>query len=109
LGSDRFTWGDLLALVQNRRHDSALSRALDPDWQWRALEPNLLAFMSDRLAWLQWSKTKDASAKPPRNVPKPMPRPGIKGYDKDPDVLRLSVDEVKRRLALPRRALAVAA
>lgn len=71
---------------------------------WRALEPNLLAFIGDRLAWLQWAKSKDAQRN--RNQPKPIPRPGI-GPKKDASVLVLPVDEVKRRLALPRRALEV--
>lgn len=76
---------------------------MDRDWAWRSLEPNLLAFIADRLAWIQWSKTEDAKKR--RNRPKPIPRPGV-GPKRDPDLLVLPVEEVKRRLALPRRPLA---
>lgn len=37
----------------------------------------LLAEMIDTLRWLQWAKTKDAAAEPPKNAPTPYPRPGV--------------------------------
>lgn len=93
--------------MRHRRPDSALGRALDPDWYWRSADTMLLAGIADVVRWLQWAQTKDAHAKPPRNMPQPIKRPGV-GPKKDPNVLLLSVDEVKRRLALPRRPLTAA-
>lgn len=97
-------WSDLRALIKHRRYDSALSRKLDPHWHWRALEPNLVAAAVDTLRILAWQQTKDGHKN--RKRPEPIPRPGVKGFDKDPELVTASVDEVKRRLALPRRAVA---
>lgn len=83
-----------------------MSRRLDPDWQWRALEPNLLALVADGIAWLVWSKTKDA--KHNRKKPKPIDRPGVGRKKKNPEIVTADVDEVKRRLALPRKELEAA-
>jgi len=92
-----------LALVKHRRPDSALSRALDPDWHWRTIEPNLLAAVVDILRIMAWQNTKDGSKN--RRRPKPVPRPGV-GPKKDPNAMSAPVDEVQRLLALPRRAVA---
>jgi len=103
LGSERFTWGDLLAIVRNRRPDSALGRALDPtDWYWHSVDAMLLSGIYDTVRWLQWAQSKDGQKN--RNRPEPLRRPGV-GPKKDPNVLKLPVDEVKRRLLLPRRPL----
>lgn len=89
--------------MKHRRHDSALNRALDPDWYWRAVEPNLLAAAVDMLRILAWQQTKDGQKN--RKQPKPIPRPGV-GPKKDPNVRTAPVEEVKRLLALPRKAAA---
>ena len=62
----------------------------------------MAAAQLDALNWLVWSKTRDGSKN--RKKPKPVPRPGDKDKAKGRfrDSIALPVDEVKRRLALPR-------
>lgn len=78
---------------------------MDRDWQWRSADTLLLAEIADSMNFLAWTKTKDAGKKNPRNRPKPIPRPGVHGYGRDEETVSLPLDEVKRRLARPRRAL----
>lgn len=72
---DLFECADLAANLP-RDGSSAVFRSVNPDWQW-TLEAHMGAIAADGIRWLVWSKTKDASRKPPRNQPKPIPRPGI--------------------------------
>lgn len=103
LGNGRFTWGDLLALIQHRPRGSALSRALDPRAEWSVTD-YLLANAADALAWLVWAKTKDGSKN--RNRPKPIPRPGsVEDNGRMTDVQSMDVDELKAFLARPRVAV----
>lgn len=62
----------------------------------------MAALVADRLGWLVWAKTKDASKG--RNAPKPIPRPSNQHNQAErvSDALSLDIDEVARRLALPR-------
>lgn len=89
---------------------SAVYRAMNPDtWRW-GIPEHLAAMQVDLLRWLQWSKTKDATRKPPRNMPKPIPRPGVEekqkaANDRFKDVEAVPLDELKRRLAKPRKAI----
>lgn len=75
--SPGLTPGDLLALLSHPAEGSATKRVLEgSDAPW-TLTNHLLADLvhSNRLLW--WAKTTDAQAKPPRNQPKPIPRPGV--------------------------------
>lgn len=90
------------ALIKCLPGESAVARAIDPDSEW-TLDRMLTASGVDALRWLVWAKSKDASKKPPRNMPKPIMRPGVKGYGEQSEAR--DVDEVKRLLALPRRAV----
>lgn len=89
---------------------SAVFRARNPDtWQWGILE-HLAALQADGVRMLQWMKSKDATKKPPRNQPKPIPRPGVAEVQEETegrfkDVEALPLDELKRRLAQPRQAI----
>lgn len=78
LGSEDFNWRDLKVIVRQCPRDSAIARAVEPDAATWGVQEQLLAEIADTLHWLQWTKTKDAAAKPPRNAPDPIPRPGIK-------------------------------
>ncbi len=49
------------------------------DWRWQ-LSEQLLADAVESLRWLVWAKTKDAQHK--RNMPKPIPRPGVAGPER---------------------------
>lgn len=78
LGTDLLTWRDLKIIVQHLSSTSALMQKMDPENAVWGLQEYLLAEVVDTLHWLQWAKTKDAAAKPPRNQPDPLPRPGTK-------------------------------
>ncbi|SNY84008.1 Ner family transcriptional regulator [Nocardia amikacinitolerans] len=75
LGSKVLSWRDLSSIIANLKPDSALVRQLSPDtWRWQ-LNEHLLANIADSLRWLRWAKTEDGRRG--RNVPQPIPRPGI--------------------------------
>lgn len=61
-------------MVAYLRPDSAVNRAMNPQWMW-GLSEHLIAGMVDSLRWLVWSKTKDGQHN--RNHPQPLPRPGV--------------------------------
>lgn len=106
---DMLETADMAAhLPQNQT--SAVFRALNPEtWHWGVAE-HLAAIQADALRMLIWAKSKDAQRKPPRNQPKPIPRPGVtekqtavEGRFKDVEAVPL--DELKKRLAAPRSAV----
>lgn len=96
-----FTWRDLLVVVKHAPPDSALQRSIGgADAAW-TLTNQLIATAVDSLRWLVWAKTEDAQKR--RNIPKPIPRPGVSGgRGRMKDAEKLPVSEVARRLALPR-------
>ena len=72
------------------------------------LELELLAALVDSVHWLQWSRSKDAQrrgSKPPRAIPRPSNNYNRKARGRLEGALSLTVDEVKRRLALPREPI----
>lgn len=106
LGSESFTWSDLRAIVKHLPSTSAYWRKREPERARWGVAEYLLAIIADSARWLVWSKTKDAT----RNMrrPKPIPRPGDveakkQGKGRMAGAVALTIEEVKRRLALPRR------
>lgn len=82
--------------------DSAVGREINGVW---GLQEHLLALAVDTLRLSVWMRSRDGQQN--RNRPKPLPRPGVvpeKQRVAQKDLLVLPVDEVKRRLALPRRS-----
>lgn len=77
VGSEDFTWRDLLDVVKNLPKSSAVFRAVhgEDESEW-GLSEHLLAGVLDNTGWLVWAKTKDAS-RPGAKPPKPTPRPGV--------------------------------
>ncbi|MFG1794130.1 DUF5361 domain-containing protein [Nocardia sp. NPDC049149] len=75
---DTVTWTDLRAVVY-QAENTALRREISPDHQW-GLTEMLLADIADSLRWLKWAKTTDAQRK--RNIPRPIPRPGVKAPER---------------------------
>lgn len=74
--ADIFEAADMAAHLP-KDGSSAIFRALNPEgWQW-TLEAHLAAIAADGIRFLVWAKSKDAARKPPRNQPKPIPRPGM--------------------------------
>ncbi|MHC6175472.1 DUF5361 domain-containing protein [Glutamicibacter sp. X7] len=105
LGTDALTWSDLRAIVNNLPHDSAYWRKREPERSRWGIAEYLLAIIADSLRWLVWAKTKDAKRN--RNRPKPIPRPGDEPKKQEKGkftgALSLTIDEVKRRLAMKRK------
>lgn len=98
-----FTWRDLLVFVQHSPPGSALQRSVGGDESPWTLTNHLIASAADSLRWLVWAKSEDAQKR--RNMPKPIPRPGVSGgRGRMKDAEKLPVSEVARRLALPRVA-----
>ena len=62
---------------------TALHHAFNEHW---TLTDHLVATCLDRMNVLLWTKTKDAHKKPPRNMPKRIPRPGVDQKKKSPEV-----------------------
>ncbi len=62
------------------------------------LQAHLTATLLDRVNVLLWTKTKDAQKKPPRNMPKRIPRPGVDDRAKqlNPHVTTMDVMEFMR-------------
>lgn len=83
LGSDQFTWRDLKIIVRQGPRESAITRAIASDVHVWGVQEQLLAEAVDTLHWLKWVKTKDAQSKPPKNIPEPIPRPGVKPKEKE--------------------------
>ena len=73
-----FNWRDLWVLARHLDSKSALHIAMfgheESEW---SLEAHLLALIVDNTAKNVWMKTEDAQRKPPKNRPKPVPRPGV--------------------------------
>lgn len=89
VGSEDFTWGDLLAIVRQSPRSSALYRAMNPEEsEWGLLE-QLLAYNADLTAVANWQRGQGKK----KDYPKPIPRPGIetdKRFGKD----AMSIDEM---------------
>jgi hypothetical protein len=64
----------MYAIFSAARPDSAIAQVQQEHW---TLGDHLMATILDRVNLLLWSKTKDAHKKPPRNMPKRIPRPGV--------------------------------
>lgn len=101
MGSEDFTWHDLLVIVRHLPKDSALWRAKDPEgWDWK-IQTHLLAAAVDALHWLQWAKTK--GAQDGGDPPEPWPRPGTP--DEEPEGMEL--DDMYALLAQKNGALEI--
>ena len=77
------SWNDMFALFTASPPYTALHYAFNERW---TLGDHLMATALDRLNVLLWTKTKDAHKKPPRNMPKRIPRPGVEQKKKSPEV-----------------------
>lgn len=97
VGSSGFDWRDLLVLVRQAPHDSALMAAAHPEAARWGQGEFLLAELVDLTALLLWAKTVDGAKN--RNRPRPYPRPGVD----DPDTRRVTghavpLNQVRDRL-----------
>ncbi|MFK0057999.1 hypothetical protein ACIQTN_02020 [Streptomyces werraensis] len=89
VGTDDFTWGDLLAIVRQSPRSSALYRAMHPEEAEWGMQEQLLAYCADLLAAGNWQRGQGKA----KDYPKPIPRPGIetdKRFGKD----AISIDEM---------------
>lgn len=67
------SWDDLYAFIFAAPPNTAVFHAIEKGW---STTDHLLAHVVDALWINNWQRTTDATKKPPRNVPKPFPRPG---------------------------------
>lgn len=75
LGTEAFSWYDLLAMVTHLQADSnsALSEELNgPSW---SVESQLLAVAADSLAVANWQRAGRRSAPKPKRIPRPWEKP----------------------------------
>lgn len=106
LGSERFQWQDLRAIIRalwNDR-DSALFRVRNAHREEWSRTDELLAGIFDVLNWTAWTKTKSAqkNGRPPKPIPRPSNNFGKSQQGRLKGAVSLPVDELKRQLALPR-------
>lgn len=99
LGSDRLTWRDLRAIVNQsialERPESAIFRAVGGETVDWPLDTHLLAGIYEYARWLVWSQT-EAARQPGAKPPEPLPRPGETAEDTSP---KHTIEEVKAHLA----------
>lgn len=89
VGSEDFTWGDLLTVVRQSPRSSALFRAMNPEEAEWGLTQQLLAYQADLTAVGNWQRAQGKR----KDYPKPIPRPGVeadKKFGKD----AISMDEM---------------
>ena len=85
VGSEQFTWGDCLALVEYLDWDDPLSRAMSPkDWAWNDPSRDLLVTVIEVLGQIN-AKTPLAHKQKKGDLPKRIPRP----WDKSKNVQKL--------------------
>ncbi|MFX0573098.1 DUF5361 domain-containing protein [Nocardia nepalensis] len=97
VGSESFTWHDLLVLVRQSPRESSLMAVMHPEVTRWGQGELLLAELIDLASLLLWAKTKDGAKN--RNRPRPYPRPGVE----DPGSRRVNghavpMNEVRDRL-----------
>lgn len=74
MGSARFTWGDLFAVIRQSSRDTALFRSVNPEThEWGLLEL-LVAEGTDAARVANWQRGNGKKS----DYPKPIPRPGVK-------------------------------
>lgn len=78
IGTEDFTWGDLLAIVRQSPRSSALFRAQYPDESVWGHQEQLLALIADNLAAANWQRAQGKK----QDYPKPIPRPGVEQDNK---------------------------
>ncbi|MFE9497264.1 hypothetical protein [Streptomyces collinus] len=89
VGSEDFSWGDLLAIVRQSPRSSALFRAQHPEEAVWGHQEQLLALIADTLAAANWQRAQGKK----KDYPKPIPRPGVEG-DKKFGNEAVSIDEM---------------
>lgn len=75
MGSDDFTWGDCIALIENVTWDDPLFKAMKPnDWLWYDPSRDPMITVVDLLMQIN-AKTPMPPKMPRANLPKPVERP----------------------------------
>jgi hypothetical protein len=89
------SWDDLHAVIFAAPPGSAVFHAVERGW---VTSDYILAHVVDALNVNNWQRTKDARKDPPRNVPKPFPRPGDEQKKKPADTGVVSVAGVAAKV-----------
>lgn len=76
VGSKRFTWGDLIAIIDTMAWDSPIRRVVEPEW-WQFGNP-LYALLADIRDFSAVTAVKTPAPKGfgKKHLPDPVPRPG---------------------------------
>ena len=92
----KMSWANMFALFKASPPYTAIHDAFHDHW---TLTDHLVATILDRTNVLLWTKTKDAHKKPPRNMPKRIPRPGVDARPKQAHVAGtvVPIEEFLRR------------
>lgn len=103
VGTDDFTWRDLLVFIKTSGWEDSLTREMYPKEANWPPQNMLLAEIVDAVNWLVWAKTEDGAKN--RNAPHPIPRPGIpepvkrvKGEAVPLDQMQAKMAELRLRL-----------
>jgi len=91
VGTDDFTWGDLLAIVRQSPRSSALFRAMHPEEAEWGLAEQLLAYNADLLSVGNWQRAQGAK----KDYPKPIPRPGVEAPEKKYGKGAISIEDMQ--------------
>jgi hypothetical protein len=90
VGSEDFSWRDLLVVIRQSSPESALFRALNPkDFQW-GLSELLLAEIADAANVANWQRGGGKR----RDYPKPIPRPGVEPDEQKYGAKPIPIDEM---------------
>lgn len=82
VGTKRFTWGDLVAVIESISWDSPIRRAMDPEFfHFGNPEYALLADIRDFLGVIA-VKTPTPKGMSKKHLPEPVPRPGDESKNK---------------------------
>jgi len=91
------SWNDMYALFVASPPYTALHHAFNEKW---TLTDHILVTALDRLNTLLWTKTKDAHRKPPRGMPKRIPRPGVDDRKSKDPVIKNTVMDITQFLKM---------
>lgn len=72
------TWGDILAVVQNSPHGSAIHRHFEPEASQWSVDTHLLAGVFDWIRIVSWQLQAGKA-----EMPEPLPRPGSDAAPED--------------------------
>ncbi|MDQ0793556.1 hypothetical protein [Streptomyces sp. B1I3] len=90
VGTDDFTWGDLLTIVKQLPRSSALFRSMHPEEAEWGLVEQLIAYTADLTAVGNWQRAQGKK----KDYPRPIPRPGVESPEKKYGKGAISIEDM---------------